>query len=258
LDALDLDSFPLVDKPSGFDKLGGPFVPGMNAEEILLTDADRQEMKNYTQRNYYLASLSFDQLHQYSPRFLSSKALSAIKWLDDQAFDVLEGVINNTFSRDIKSGLLDVKTAQLINKIIQCVGLVDGVWCHIEKEVVVKLEVLFKPFISDQRSFDRAVSRLRTDYRKPFINSDSCAKFGVSSEALPGQAFSIAASASSLFYSNAGEQRQQLYMDWLFQNRHNDAEIRQEFDRRYGLVLVNDGAADVVSPEEEAASMRAH
>lgn len=67
----DLDSYPVVEFKPG-DKLGGPFIPGVSADQIDLSDKDvREQMELLTKQKYYLVSLYNENFHQFSPDVLS-------------------------------------------------------------------------------------------------------------------------------------------------------------------------------------------
>jgi hypothetical protein len=102
----DLDDYPmepLVLK----DKLGGPFIPDLEACEIA-----EEKGKNLTNQYYYLASLESTEFHKFSPDILTSKMSASSKSVKQ----LIESELLTSSSAEKKS---DVRTTQTIEEIIE-------------------------------------------------------------------------------------------------------------------------------------------
>jgi len=79
----DLKSYPICQMKL-IDKLGGPYIPGMSAEQIDMVDADtRQQIQSLTKQKYYLVSLYQTQFHRFYPEILAKNNDSSYLPLED-------------------------------------------------------------------------------------------------------------------------------------------------------------------------------
>ncbi|QRN03007.1 hypothetical protein GH742_03525 [Legionella sp. MW5194] len=74
----DLNSYPVVDLPLA-DKLGGPYIPGVEIKNLDLSDSSvREQLTMLTQQKYYLVSLDKHQFHQFDSSVLAKGPFSQL------------------------------------------------------------------------------------------------------------------------------------------------------------------------------------